>query len=65
MEISNKKNYKLEYYYNHREELKEKMRKYNYDNRAVLNDKQKNIMNRIKNKYYIIINYIQKITEIK
>ena len=41
MEISNKRNYKLEYYYNHREELKEKMRKYYYDNKTVLNDKHK------------------------
>ena len=41
MEISNKRNYKLEYYYNHREELKEKMRNYYYDNRITLNDKHK------------------------
>ena len=41
MEISNKRNQKLEYYYNHREELKEKMRNYYYDNRTVLNDKHK------------------------
>ena len=41
MENTNKRNYKLEYYYNHREELKEKMRKYYYDNKIELNEKHK------------------------
>ena len=41
MEITNKRNQKLVYYYNHREELKEKMRKNYFDNKTLLNDKHK------------------------
>ena len=33
MDNSNKRNYKLEYYYKHHEEIKEKMRNYYYSNR--------------------------------
>ena len=62
MDSINKRNYKLDYYYNNHEERKEKMRNYYYSHRNELNEKHK--------KYYIdnkniVLDYHKKYNELK